>query len=177
MKTLVIYESMYGNTHAIATQIALGCQRSGDVKVVPVGEADAQLVDWADLVVVGGPTHAHGMTSSASRKSAQEVTQKPDSPLELDPDAAGPGLRDWLRDLGQVAGTPAVAFDTRVDAPAIVTGRASRGIAKRLRQHGFRMVAEPESFLVTKDNQLVEGEAGRAVEWASSVLSSVGASR
>ncbi|MDH4354315.1 MAG: flavodoxin, partial [Actinomycetota bacterium] len=117
------------------------------------------------------------MTSAASRKSAQEATQKPDSPLELDPDAAGPGLRDWLRDLSQVAGTPAVAFDTRVDAPAIVTGRASRGIAKRLRQHGFRMVAEPESFLVTKDNQLVEGEAGRAVEWASTVLSSVGASR
>ncbi len=177
MNTLVVYESMYGNTHEIASQLAAGFQTGGDVKVVPVGNVEAQLVDWADLVVVGGPTHAHGMTSSASRKSAYEATKKPDSALTLDPDAAGPGLREWLHGMEPAAGKQAAAFDTRVDAPALVTGRASRGIAKRLRQHGFQVVAEPESFLVTKDNRLVEGETVRAVEWAASVLTAMSASR
>ncbi|MEZ5297611.1 MAG: hypothetical protein R2697_15455 [Ilumatobacteraceae bacterium] len=63
----------------------------------------------------------------------------------------------------------AAAFDTRADAPEILTGHASHGIAKRLRKHGFELVAEPESFLVDKQNHLVDGEDVRAAEWGEAV--------
>ena len=62
-------------------------------------------------------------------------------------------------------GTAAAAFDTRIDGPAPLTGRP-RGIARRLRDHGFRLVVGPESFLVDKQSRLLAGENERATAWA-----------
>ena len=98
MKAVVVYESMYGNTHLVADAIATGL-RAGDadvVVVVPVEEADRGLLSDADLVVVGGPTHVHGMSRESTRKAAVEAARKDGSDLEMDPDAEGPGLRDWF---------------------------------------------------------------------------------
>jgi len=134
MKIVVVYESMYGNTHLIADAIGKGLQEAGEVVVVPVDGADAAALDGADLVVVGGPTHAHGMTRESTRKAAVEAAEKADSDLVLDPDAEGEGLRDWFDDLGELA-THAAAFDTRMDGPVAFTGRASKGIAQRLVTH------------------------------------------
>ena len=66
MRALVIYESMYGNTRAVAEAIAEGIRPVHDVVVVPAGRAGPQVVDGATLLVVGGPTHAHGMTRRRS---------------------------------------------------------------------------------------------------------------
>jgi hypothetical protein len=49
--------------------------------------------------------------------------------------------------------------------PAALTGRASKGVARLLRAHGFEVVTEPESFLVTKQDRLASGELTRAREW------------
>lgn len=174
MKVVVVYESMYGNTHLIASAIADGLRASAEVAVVPVDGADEALLADADLVVVGGPTHVHGMTRESTRKAAVEAAEKPDADLELDPDAEGQGLREWfdaLDDRKQRA--PAAAFDTRMHGPTAVTGRASKGIAKRLRAHGFELVAEPESFLVTKENHLEDHEIEHAKEWGTSLLAAV----
>ena len=169
MHALVVYESMYGNTHAIAQAIAEGLRPAGDVRVVPVRDAGVELVAWADFVIVGGPTHAHGMTRSNSRRSAREAATKPDSPLTLEPEADGPGVRDWLDALGSGRDTRAAAFDTRVKGPPLITGRASSGIAKGLRGHGFRLVADAESYLVDTHNQLIPGEQERARRWGASL--------
>jgi hypothetical protein len=80
-------------------------------------------------------------------------------------------LRDWFHDLDRVDGVAAAAFDTRLDGNPALTGRASKGITRKLRRHGFTVIAEPESFLVDKQNTLIEGEADRAEAWAGSVLS------
>ncbi len=169
MRALVVYESMYGNTHTIADSIATGLRSAGEVRVIPVAEATAELMAWADLVVVGGPTHVHGMTRATSRRGAVEAAAKPDSRVTLDPDAQGAGLRDWLAALGQAKGKEAAAFDTRVSGPALLTGRASSGIASELRHHGFTLVVEPESFLVDRDNALVVDEPDRAIRWGERV--------
>ena len=100
----------------------------------------------------------------ARAKAAVETARKEGSDLEIDPDAEGPGLRDWF-DAETRLSTNAAAFDTRMTGPAAFTGRASKGIAKRLRDHGCTLVAEPESFLVTKQNHLVDDEATHAREW------------
>ena len=167
MRALIVYESIYGNTHKVAARVAAGLDPRVDVHVVPINDATEELVGRADVVIVGGPTHAHGLTSTSSRKGARESADKPGSGLDLDPDAAGPGLRDWLGTLAAVQGTLAGAFDTRLDAAAVLTGRASHGIARRLRSHGFTIVAEPESFLVGKNNRLLPGEAARATAWGA----------
>jgi len=172
MKIVVVYESMYGNTHLIADAIGKGLQEAGEVVVVPVDGADAAALDGADLVVVGGPTHAHGMTRESTRKAAVEAAEKADSDLVLDPDAEGEGLRDWFDDLGEFA-THAAAFDTRMDGPVAFTGRASKGIAQRLTKHGCTLIAAPQSFLVTKDNHLGTDEEEHALTWGTDVAESL----
>ena len=71
MRALVVYESMYGNTHLVADAIAVGLAPLGAVEVVPVGGATDAVLAGADLLVVGGPTHVHGMSSAMSRKGAK----------------------------------------------------------------------------------------------------------
>ncbi len=75
--------------------------------------------------------------------------------------------------MGRVDGTAAAAFDTRFEGPEILTGRASLGIGRRLRHFGYTEVAAPRSFLVSRDNRLVEGEPDRARQWAESVFESL----
>ena len=172
MRTLIVFESMYGNTHTVAQMIAEGLSARSEVRVVPVHDASTDDVAWADLVIVGGPTHVHGMTSAASRKSAQDAAAKPDSDLVLDPDSEGLGLRDWFHALSPVTDKRGAAFDTRFDSAALITGRASRGIEHRLRHCGFTLAAEPQSFLVDKKTHLLEGEADRAKQWGTHLLDS-----
>jgi hypothetical protein len=169
MRVVVVYESMYGNTHQVAEAIANGLADVDDSEVLSLEDAMPGVIQAADLVVVGGPTHVHGMSRESTRNAAVEAADKKPE-LELDPDAPGPGLREWLASLPRSA-TKAAAFDTRIDAPALFTGRASKGIARHLRKHGFELIVEPESFLVTKDNILVDGEADRARRWAEAIAS------
>jgi flavodoxin-like protein len=171
MRTLVIYESMYGNTHAIADAISDGLRSAGETRVVNVANATEDFEAWADLIVVGGPTHVHGMTHERTRDAAREMAQKPDSEVTLDPSASGPGIRDWLESLVAGIGKRAAAFDTRAQGPALLTGRASAGIANVLRRRGFRLLAEPESFLIDGHSKLLAGELDRARDWGAILAS------
>jgi hypothetical protein len=174
MRAVIIYESMFGNTHDVARAIASGLAPGNVISVVGVAEADQQLLAGADLIVVGGPTHAHGMSRASTRRAAAEQAHKEGSQVSLDHDApAGElGLRDWFDSLGHVT-AQAAAFDTRFDAMAALTGRASKGIARLLSEHGLSVLVPPESFLVGKDNQLRPGEQERAREWGKSLAAAM----
>lgn len=183
MKVLVVYESMYGNTHVVAGHIGDGLGDAGEVDVVPVGEATAERVAAADLLVVGGPTHVHGMSTKMSRGQAvaeETLTHEAEKghDLEVDPDAEGPGLREWFNGMTLGHRVMAAAFDTRMGGPAMLTGQASKGIRRRLEHHRCHVIAAPESFLVDKENHLEPGEADRATAWGRSLLGKVaGAAR
>ncbi|MGV1036938.1 MAG: flavodoxin domain-containing protein [Candidatus Nanopelagicales bacterium] len=171
MHTVVVYESMYGNSHRVADVVGDELRDAGPVEVVPVSAATNDLIAGADLVVVGGPTHVHTMSSSKTRAAAQ--TQAPGSvqkhgpePLPMDQHWQDPGLRDWFKVLPQADGQSAAAFDTRFDARALLTGRASKLIARKLAKHDFTLIAEPESFLVDKQTRLLDSEVERAAHWA-----------
>jgi hypothetical protein len=170
MKALVIYESMYGNTHVVADRIADGLRTSMEVTVLPADEAPVEVQGAVNLVVVGGPTHVHGVSRSSTRKAAIDAATK-DPELTLDPDAEGPGLREWFDGLTPDAGdgVHAAAFDTRIDAAPMLTGRASKGIARRLRGQGFLLEEQPVSFLVDKGNHLLGPEAERARQWGATL--------
>jgi Flavodoxin len=168
MGALVIYESMFGNTHLVADAIASGlADRGADVRVRDPSSVDSYMIEDLDLLVVGGPTHARGMTRPGSRSSAIDTAEK-DPNLELDPSATGPGIREWLDSMRRLD-VAAAAFDTRIDAPPLLTGRAAKGIDGKLQKLGCTRVVEPESFLVTTKNELVDGELERAKEWGSTL--------
>ena len=172
MRAVVVYESMYGNTHRIADAIGAGLEAAFDVRVVPVSHAEPELIADVDLVVVGGPTHVHGMSRASTRKAAVQAADKPIGGLTVEPDAPGPGLRDWFGSLGHYP-PKAAAFDTRIHAPAVLTGRASKGVTRLLRAHGFDVIAEPESFLVTKQDRLEPQEQDRARDWAAKLAAGI----
>jgi hypothetical protein len=172
MRAVVVYESMFGNTHTVAAAVGAGLEESCEVTVAPVAEATLELVAGADLLVVGGPTHVHGMTSGTSRSAAGDQAEK-DEDLHLEPHADGPGLRDWLDVLPGADGRPAAAFDTRVTGPALLTGRASRAIARALKRHGYQLTGEPTSFLVDRHNHLEDGQEQAALEWGRTLAAQV----
>ena len=164
VRARVVYESMYGNTHVIASNIADGLRAGCEVTLVPVAEATWDLVAEADLLVAGAPTHMHGLSSRSTRRMAAQAAAKDGSGLRMDTDADGPGMRDWLKDLGQRNGL-AAAFDTRLNGVPAFTGRAGRSIARLLRRIDRRLVAAPASFVVGSQNTLLDGEAERARRW------------
>lgn len=168
MKAVIIFESMYGNTRTIAYAISEGLRPTAEVIVVSAAQATPALLRETDLVVVGAPTHMHGLSRPATRRSAADAAHKSGSCLTLDPFADQPGIREWLAGLGQCHGL-AAAFDTRLGGPALVTGRASKVLTRLLREHGFAMLAGPESFLVTKDNKLRAGQTIQAEDWGRSL--------
>jgi hypothetical protein len=168
MRALVVYESMYGNTHAVAVDIAAGLRATHEVTLVPVTRATRELAAAADLIVAGCPTHMHRMPTVASRRAAAEAARKQGSGLSLDPDADGPGLRAWLEGLS-ADNVLAASFDTRFGGIPALTGRASRGISRLLKSRGCRLIVPPESFLVSKQNVLVKGESARACSWGALV--------
>ena len=171
MTSLVVFESMYGNTRMVAEAIAEGM---GGAEVVAVHAAPDCPADL-ELLVVGGPTHVHGMSTTRSRQMAVEAIQE-DGDGRLEPGAARePGLRAWIREMAPGSGARAAAFDTRADKSAWLTGAASRGIAKRLRRRGYDVI-DVQSFLVEdSEGPLTEGELDRARAWGSQLARSVAA--
>ncbi len=165
MKALVIYESMYGNTAAIAEAIGGGLRAGGvETAVMTVDGADPAMTSEVDLLVIGGPTHVHGMTRTSTREQARKDEQN-----AYDDPTTGPGLRAWMDELPMGGGRWGAAFDTRMQGPKAFTGSAARGIGRRLAGRGFARAAAPASFLVTKQNTLVPGEPEKARAWGSEI--------
>jgi hypothetical protein len=165
MRSLVVYESWFGNTRRIAEEIAGALDGEGEVDVVSVEEPLPPLGD-VDLLVVGAPTHVHGLSSRRSREGALEQGGHGE---------VGLGVRGWIGALPNGAHGPRVAaFDTRAHKPVLLVGSAARGIARRLREHGYVLAAEPESFFVDgTPGPLEEGELERAKEWGRTLASGV----
>ena len=132
MRGIIVYESMFGSTRTIAEAIARGISDFAERSVVRASEVGGFVIYGADLVVVGGPTHGWSMSRPSTRKGIPDYANKPRRHLELEPGAAAaPGVRERLSSPGQHT-TCAAAFDTRINAPAALTGRASKAISRGL---------------------------------------------
>jgi hypothetical protein len=166
---MVVFESMFGNTEAIAYAVADGLRSRMDVDVVEVGVAPTSPHDL-DLLVVGGPTHVFGLTRPATREDA---ARQAGGTLV----SRGVGLREWLEGLRPPDGLPAAAFDTKVKRPHL-PGSAAHGVDRRLRRLGARTIVRPESFWVSgTPGPLMEGEAERARLWGTRVAAALEARR
>lgn len=152
MNALVLYESRYGNTEDVAEAIALVLQESLPTRLTEVDEIEdiAEVLRGVDLLVVGGPTHRHGISALLHEALAH-----------LDEHA--------------LAGVKVSVFDTRLHGPRFVTGSAATRLAKLLRRHGAWVVVPPASFLVQAAEGPLDGcEVDHARDWAREVLHAVG---
>jgi len=173
MRTVIVYESLFGNTRRVAETVAEGFGPDADVRLLPVAQADPATLGPVDLLVVGGPTHLRGMSRPSTRKGGLDHARRSNGVLTPEPGAdSGPGVREWLAGAGHVA-TWAAPFDTRLKGPAWATGRASRSIRRVLRHRGMTVVAGPESFLVDRKGVLLPGELERARAWGTRLATMV----
>jgi hypothetical protein len=159
MRALVVVESMFGNTKKIAAAVADGLGETTTADLIEVNDAPHELGADVGLLVVGGPTHAFGMSRPATRQDAATQAGR-------DPSSTGIGIREWLERLepGPHPGM-AVSFDTRIASPR-VPGSAARAAQKRLKKLGFRPAMSAESFYVSgTPGPLVDGEFDRARRW------------
>lgn len=170
-QALVVFESMFGNTQVIARSIADGLAPRMRVELVEVGAAPTALDGDVELLVVGGPTHAFGMTRPETRQSASQQSERGLV-------SRGVGLREWLSMLPEDSQHVAVAtFDTRIARPRL-PGSAAAKAGKLLRRLGYRFVVPPTSFYVEgTTGPLVGGESERARRWGEELAAAIGAPR
>ncbi len=167
MYALVVYESMFGNTQAVAKAVGEGLSTHMRTDVVEVGSAPESIDESVDLLVVGGPTHAFGMTRASTREDAATKTAHPVV-------SAGTGIREWL-DVMRLPSVrvAAATFDTRI-MKTHLPGSAARKAEKRLHKLGARIAVPAESFAVTDmKGPLAGGELERARAWGARLGSNV----
>jgi flavodoxin len=150
MHVVILCDSKFGNTQhlAEAMQNALRTSHQVELRTPEDGMPDRGAVD---VLLVGGPTHAHG--ASQPLKTALSALPK-----------------------GSLAGARTATFDTRFDMARILTGSAAGSATKLLKHAGATMVAPPQSFFVSRDDPpvLAAGELERAAAWAREVVEAAG---
>jgi hypothetical protein len=156
MHAIVVFESVWGNTAAIARAIAEGM--GPEVHAYPPDEVPPEELEQADLIVAGAPVFGFNLPTEAVR-SAIGRDEHGSSPA---PDLSHPSLRSWLEGLPAGHGRSA-AFETRIWwSPRGATGT----IERRLALAGYRTIAQAQKFVVKdKSGPLREGELDRAREW------------
>ncbi len=163
MKAVVLYESMFGNTRLIAEAIRSGLAELAETTLINVNAVTRSDIDAADLMVIGGPTHVHGMSRESTRAEAVKWTSDPKKALTLEPEAPGKGIREWLE---TTSVSPLfAAFATRADIPILLSGNVAAQIEHAMRAKATRRVVPGETFFVTKDNRLKANEITRARAW------------
>jgi hypothetical protein len=165
VQALVVFESMFGNTEAVARSISEGIAAHTTVAVVAVDAAPAAIGPDVELLVVGGPTHAFGLSRPNTRASAVQHGATPVTQVDR-------GLREWLASVAALGTETAVAaFDTRA-LRTHLPGSAARAAIRRLRRLGLRpaTAAAAMSFAVGgTTGPLGEGELDRARAWGEAL--------
>jgi len=157
MHAIVVYESHWGNTAAIAEAIAEGIGEGA--QAMPTSAATPAVVAEADLVVAGGPVNALTLPTAQVRASIAA-----DGKYTPPPDLSHPSLRVWLEALPH-RDAAAASFETRLKwSPGGATGTIDRG----LRKAGFRTISKAQKFIVSGTyGPLRDGEVERARAWGA----------
>jgi flavodoxin len=153
MNTLIIYDSVFGNTEKIARVMGDALSETGPVEVLHVSKVNSDSLIGRDVLLVGSPTRAFQPTK---------------------------GIKQFFKHIpgGGLKGMKVGAFDTRaslvdinsrfLDFMVKLFGYAAEPIDTLLVKKGGERLLQPAGFFV-KDSEgpLKEGEAERAAEWVN----------
>jgi hypothetical protein len=175
MRALVVYESMFGNTRNVALAVAEGLGTKMAVEAFEVGAAPTVLPADVGLIVVGAPTHAHGLSTPKSRANA---ARRIDGRLV----SGGPGLREWIASLRPGTDVVSAAFDTRIKGPMLFTGSAATSATKLLEKARIGRVRPPRSFILEGPSgplvdRVAKDELDAARAWGASLATEAATSR
>ena len=106
MHAIVVYESVWGDTAAVARAIAEGF--GPEARAFPTDEVSSESLRDADLIVAGSPVFAFSLPTEAMRENILRTESDGSSP----PDLSHPSLRSWLDKLPAGHGRSA-SFETR----------------------------------------------------------------
>lgn len=144
MENLVIYDSLYGNTQKVAEAVAEAIKG----KSVRVQDFKPEMLDGVSLLIVGCPVHAW----NPSKPTTEFLSSLPANSLN---------------------GKYVAAFDTRIKI--FFSGSASDKVERKLIDLEGKAGGLPAAFIVKgKEGPLVEGELGKAKEWAGRILEKIG---
>ena len=165
MKAIVVYESHWGNTAAIARAIAEGIGPGARALTTTAAKGDA--IAGADLIVAGSPLLGFSLPTEDMLRSI--ASPQPGAPGPAD--TSHPSMRSWLEKLTPGAGKYA-AFETRA---WITLGDAVTAIGKLLAAKGYTQAAPPEKFKIKgKYGPLKDGELERARAWGAELAKTLG---
>ncbi len=161
MKVIVVYESLWGNTAAVARAIAEGIGKSAEA--MPTDQATPDVTAAADLVIAGAPVLGFRLPTDEMRSNVA----RSESGAPVPPDLAHPSLRSWLATLPPGRGRPAAAFETRIWwSPRGATGDIAGGFERA----GYEPVGDGGKFVVRdKYGPLRTGELDRARAWGAAL--------
>lgn len=159
MNTLVIYDSVFGNTEKIARAIADGIRDAGsEAELLHISAVTRELLTDRGLIVVGSPTRGFRPTKPVSefigvlpgRIFAGKRVASFDTRITEEEITAGPFFLKWM----------VKAF-----------GYAATYISAALLKAGGSMPIHPMGFYVHgQQGPLLEGEEQRAREWGKSLV-------
>jgi hypothetical protein len=165
MHAIVVYESHWGNTAAVARAIADGI--GPDAKALPTDEATAEQLAGVDLIVAGAPVMAFRLPTEGTLEGLAAKPSKGPAP-----DLSHPSMRAFLAALPAGHGRGA-AFETGVRwSPGSATG----AIESQLRRVGYSTVTRSRRFVVTgTTGPLKAGEIERAQAWGKELATTMAA--
>jgi flavodoxin I len=157
MKSLVAYDSLYGNTEKIARSIGDVLAARGEVILIRVVDFKMDLLGGVDLFVIGSPTQQFKATVATKAF------------LKTIPAHGLKGVKvaafDTRLTQSNIDGTPILPFFVKL------FGYAADPIAKELQRKGGVLVVAPEGFYVEgTEGPLVHGELERAATWAKELF-------
>jgi hypothetical protein len=165
MKAVVVYESLWGNTAAIARAIAEGI--GPEARALSTGEASGAAIADADLIVAGAPVLAFRLPTEKIRENIRANPGK----APAAPDLSHPSMRSWLDALPKGHGRSA-AFETRIWWSP---GGATAAIVRGLERARYRPVTKAHRFIVKGAyGPLRDGELERACRWGAELAQAMG---
>lgn len=173
MNTLVVYDSLFGNTERIALAIADALRPFGPVQAVRIEPSESEESQRQELL---------------RQNRVTDVRLEPAQPVELQgvdmlilgcptqAFKATPAMLSFLEKISpaSLSGLAVACFDTRVRGPF---GSAAKVMAKKLQKMGVSLLLPPESFFVSgTQGPLKSGELDRAATWAQMLFKKAEAS-
>ena len=150
MDTLIIYDSIYGNTEQVAQAIGNALKSHMDVEVVRISNVNQEHLTGLKLLILGSPTHGG-------------------SPTEA--------IRDFLKDISEstIRDINVATFDTRFSTRWVkIFGYAAGKMANSLQKKGGILVTSPTPFFVKgKKGPLKDGELERATSWGNELATNL----
>lgn len=155
MKTLIVYDSVFGNTMEIAKAIASGAIEKDKINIIKISDFSVERLIDIQLLIVGSPTRGFRPTKAIS---------------------------EFLKTLpsDKMNNIKIATFDTRIDLETIknkffrflVDNKyAAKPISKALIKKGGKLISEPQGFLVSSEQgPLKKGEIERAAEWGKQII-------